>query len=438
MSNNAIDNFKQKWAAMKPAARQRAMLALMVGGFAAVASLGYFVSGGADKAKTNVRITAPEKKNIALDPKMLERSITHETNKNADEIADLKKQIEDMKKGGTAAQGMPGTPPGMITQDPKLGQGAMGMNGGMPPTLSELQAQQKGGGMAQHGSGQKAQQSSMPPAMPPLPPPQPSMAANRVPPPPGAAGVQQGKPAEIMVGDIEIVSAPKSEKKDADSKKKEKTEIYLPPSFMEADLLTGLNAPATESARGNPLPVLIRIKKLAILPNKLKADLKGCFIIAEGHGNLADERAHLRLVNVSCVAKNGEAVIDQPITGAVYDSDGKLGLTGRVVSRMGATIVRSLIAGFFGGFGEAMKQSSQSTSLTALGTVTTPTADLDKMAVAGAGQGIADAAKEIQKFYLELAKQAIPVIEVSGARHVTVAITKGIKLEVRNVKTNAH
>lgn len=55
---------------------------------------------------------------------------------------------------------------------------------------------------------------------------------------------------------------------------------------MEATLLSGVAAPTTSAAKGNPLPVLLRIKDLAVLPNKVKANLKGCFAIAEATGNL--------------------------------------------------------------------------------------------------------------------------------------------------------
>ncbi len=102
---------------------------------------------------------------------------------------------------------------------------------------------------------------------------------------------------------------------------------------MRRPLLSGLDAPTVESAKGNPVPVLLRIKDLAILPNKVKADLKGCFVIAEGQGNLADERAHLRLVNLSCLSRKGQAVIDQKIKGFVVDSEEDR-LRGTVVSKM--------------------------------------------------------------------------------------------------------
>ena len=234
-------------------------------------------------------------------------------------------------------------------------------------------------------------------------------------------------------GDIELVSNPQAQKQDqkaAEVKKNEKGEsVYLPPSFMEATLLSGLDAPTVESAKGNPVPVLLRIKDLAILPNRVKADLKGCFVIAEGQGNLADERAHLRLVNLSCLSRKGQAVIDQKIKGFVVDSDGKIGLRGTVVSKMGSAIARSVLAGFFGGVGDAIKSETVTSSISALGT--TQTLDSGKIAQAGLGSGLAQGAHELQKFYLELAKQSMPVIEVGATRNITLVVSEGVDLEIK-------
>lgn len=259
---------------------------------------------------------------------------------------------------------------------------------------------------------------------PPPPPPgtvYPAMPSQSTAPPP---------PEEIVaVGDIGMISAPVSEIV-ADKKKADGQRIYLPPSFMAATLLSGLDAPTSESAKGSPVPALLRIKDLAVLPNSVKADLKGCFVIAEGLGNLADERAHMRLVSLSCLTREGQSVIDQRIKGFLVDQDGKIGLKGRVVSRMGSAIARSMIAGFFGGLGEYVAAQNTITSTSPLGT--TQTINTGDALQYGAGSGLASAFKDTQKFYLDLAKQALPVIEVGATKDVTLVIEEGIMLELRD------
>lgn len=240
---------------------------------------------------------------------------------------------------------------------------------------------------------------------------------------------------EKVIGGIEVVAGNTTSRDNGNDNSKgnagkKKDTVYLPTSFMEATLLSGLDAPTSDDAKEGDVPVLLRINAPAVLPNDVKAELKGCFVIAEGHGNLADERAHMRLVTLSCIAKNGRAVIDQKVKGFVVDQDGKVGLRGRVVSKMGAALARSFIAGFFGGLGQATQAETMTTSISALGT--TQTVQPSRILETGAGSGVAQAAHQLQKFYLDLAKQSMPVVEVGATRKVTLVISEGVTLRIKN------
>lgn len=363
---------------------------------------------------------------LSIEPKLLEKSQYLESQKEIakrdDKVAELQKKLDEItreKKGELSAS--PVTATGETTQTgsaPHLA--AAGQN--------QLQTQKQGSGKTVI----PRQPLPPPPPMPqgssiPLPPPMPSQ---------GALAGQQVSPPELELGDITIVSSPvsgKSAKTDTEDKKKElKTvSVYLPPSFMEATLLSGLDAPTTSEAKGNPVPVLLRVKTPAVLPNSVKANLKGCFVIADGKGNLATERAELLLVSLSCLDRKGQAVVDQKIKGFVVDEDGKIGLRGRVVAKMGSMIARSMLAGFFGGAGDAIKASATTLSVSPLGT--TQTVDPKDIAIAGAGSGLSSGFKEIQKFYMELAKQTMPVIEVGATKPVTLVISEGINLEIKKI-----
>lgn len=275
-----------------------------------------------------------------------------------------------------------------------------------------------------------------PAAVPPLPvpPAQGAQGGWSVPPPPAPAAPEKPE----LVGGIAVQSNTKASQEEKARKdreedvKKKKLTVYLPPSFMAATLLSGLDAPAAEHAKGHPLPALLRIEDPAFLPNKVRADLSGCFVIAEGYGNLADERAHLRMTNLSCLSKKGRSVIDARVKGFVVDQDGKIGLRGEVASKMGAVIARSVIAGFFGGLGEAITQQTQTVAISPLGQ--TSTVDPGKVAQAGLGKGLSTAAQEIQRFYLELARQSVPVVQVGATRRITLVISEGAELEVKENK----
>lgn len=268
----------------------------------------------------------------------------------------------------------------------------------------------------------------------PLPPPPPP-GGFRIPPPPAPSpAVKPSEPQREILGEIMVVSNPHARgvKMDPEGdKKKEKKSVYLPPSFMEATLLTGLDAETVESARGNPEPVLLRIKDLAVLPNRIKANLKGCFVIAHGFGKLSKERVELRLVTLSCLAKDGQAVIDQAVKGYIADEDGKNGLRGEVVSRMGSAVARAALAGFFGGAGDAFRVASRTTSVSPLGT--TQTIEPDKIGIAALGGGLSGASDQLEKLYLDLARQATPIIEVGATKTVTLVVTEGVDLIIKDV-----
>ncbi|MBV5341785.1 MAG: TraB/VirB10 family protein [Deltaproteobacteria bacterium] len=263
--------------------------------------------------------------------------------------------------------------------------------------------------------------------------PSPSTSGRNLGPSPQGGGGGRGgqKQEKKIVGKIAVVSNQAAIPQD-DGKKKGRT-VYLPPSFMEANLLTGFDAATSGGAKGgNSEPLLLRIQTPAVLPNDIKANLSGCFVIAEAVGRLDKERADVRLVSLSCLSNEGNAVIDTPIKGFVTDSDSKVGLSGRVVSRMGASTARAIIAGFFGGAGEALKAAATTTSSSVLGT--TNTVDASQIGKYAVGGGLSEGANTLQDFYMDLAKQTTPVIEVAATKKITVIVSEGKDLEIKDNK----
>jgi conjugal transfer pilus assembly protein TraB len=242
---------------------------------------------------------------------------------------------------------------------------------------------------------------------------------------------QHPKAEPRMIGEISVLSNPAAATGEPDPKniKKKCRTVYLPPSFMEAKLLTGFDASTSSKGTSNPEPLLLRIQTPAVLPNDIKANLAGCFVIAEAVGRLDKERADVRLVSLSCLSNEGKAIIDTTVKGFVTDSDSKVGLSGRVVSRMGATTARTILAGFFSGMGDMLKSAATTQSTSALGTTTT--IDSGQVAKYAIGGGMSEGAASLHDFYLSLAKQATPVIEVGAAKEITVIVSEGKELEIR-------
>jgi conjugal transfer pilus assembly protein TraB len=386
----AFDRIKKVWESLSPKHKKASIISALC---LAIIIGSYFLYKSKEPASRNAR----EEKNsrtLALDPRLLEKSLYEELRGEITQrdrmITDLKMDVEEIKQDKTLLH-------------------------------QQVAAQEA----------QRVGEVSIPPPPPAMPAEaQPAPSLYRIPPPPRKAG--EDGPKKVVAGEIEVVSNESAKREEGSGVKKNESKdpIYLPPSFMEATLLSGLDAPVLKEAKSNPVPVLLRIKDLAVLPNRLKADLKGCFVIAEGHGDLADERAHLRLVSLSCIAKNGQAVIDQKIKGFVVDEDGKIGLKGHVVSRMGSTIARVALAGFFGGVGEGLAAASTAQSISPLGA--TQTIDTDDIAKAAVGKGIASGFGELQRFYLELARQTMPVIEVGATKTITLVVSEGVELKIKN------
>ncbi|SFG36842.1 conjugal transfer pilus assembly protein TraB [Novosphingobium sp. CF614] len=272
------------------------------------------------------------------------------------------------------------------------------------------------------------------PAYPPAPP-EARGAAEEIPAPPSAPAAPPAPPApptERQVGAIGAATSAQTAEGGAGgspSSKKGKRTIYLPPGFMKARLLTGVDALASRDATSNPEPIIARVQAPAVLPNDVKANLAGCFVVGNATGSLAKERVEIQLVSISCVDFESHAVVDQAIKGFFVDADGKKGLSGKVVTRAGATLARSFIAGTIAGISQSVEGTFGSLSTSALGSVRSLDAgDAVKSGVAG---GLSKSSDKLTDFYLDLARQAGPVVEVGAAKDVVVVIQEGLALEIK-------
>ena len=282
---------------------------------------------------------------------------------------------------------------------------------------------------------------ALPPALPGVAPPFPPSPSNAdfggndgsLPPPPAAPPAPPAPPVEKTVGAIgaattAIVPAGAKDLGITGAKKKTRT-IYLPPGFMKARLLTGIDALASRDATSNPEPLIARVQAPAVLPNDVKANLAGCFVIGNATGSLAKERVEVQLVSLSCVDFEEHSVVDQPVKGFFVDTDGKKGLSGKVVTRAGASLARAFIAGTISGISQSVENTFGNTSTSALGTVRT--LDAGDAAKTGISGGLSKSSDKLTDFYLDLARQAGPIVEVGAAKDVVVVIQEGVTLEIK-------
>ena len=202
---------------------------------------------------------------------------------------------------------------------------------------------------------------------------------------------------------------------------------WLPVSFTRGTLLGGLDAPTGGQAQSNPHPVLIRLSDNAVLPNRFRGEYRECFVIAAGYGDISSERAYLRTENLSCVRADG-ATLEVKIQGSVYGEDGKVGMRGRLVTKQGQMLANALLAGVVSGIGQGLATSSTEYSTSALGTVASATGA--EAYRAGLGTGVGKALDRLAQYYIKLAENTFPVIEVDAGREIDVVITKGVRIDV--------
>lgn len=203
-------------------------------------------------------------------------------------------------------------------------------------------------------------------------------------------------------------------------------ETYLPSTaFMRAVLLSGLDAPTGGQAQNNPHPVLLRVLDHAQLPNSFRSDVRDCFILGSGYGDLSSERAYVRTESLACVREGGEA-LDTPLKGVLVGPDGKAGVRGRLVSKTGQVLANALVAGLVSGLGTALTSGAIVQSVSPLGA--TQTVDPSKALQAGLGQGLARGLDRLVQYYITLADKIYPVVEVDAGQVVDVVVTRGVNV----------
>lgn len=229
----------------------------------------------------------------------------------------------------------------------------------------------------------------------------------------------------------------KNEKAKEESEKEKELSVTLPAgSMLSGVLVTGMDAPTGRQAQRDPFPSLIRIKTEAILPNRFRADFRECLLIAGGWGDLSSERAYMRSERLSCVRNDG-TVLEAPIEAFASGEDGKAGIRGRLVSKQGQLIAKSLTAGIMQGAAAAFDvKQVPSINITRGGLdgsdVQSPVYEqaFDSNAIQAAGaRGAGTALERIADYYLEMAENIFPVIEIDAMREVDFIVNRGMTVK---------
>lgn len=210
-----------------------------------------------------------------------------------------------------------------------------------------------------------------------------------------------------------------------------KPEVYLPTgTFVKGTLLSGLYAPTGVNARKDPFPVVMRVQDDAILPNLKKADVRECFLTMSGYGDMSSERALLRGDTLSCVA-NDNSIIETKFPSYAVGEDGKAGISGRLITRNGKALRNAMLAGFASGMSDSFQtERVQKLDISGSNSNTYTQAFSSETLNNGLFNGASEALEKLADYYMSMAEQTFPVIEVDAGREVTVTLTQGTTLSV--------
>ena len=208
-------------------------------------------------------------------------------------------------------------------------------------------------------------------------------------------------------------------------------EVRLPAgSILQGVFLSGLDAPTGRAARQDPYPALLRLKHDAILPNRFRADIRECFLLVGGYGDLGSERVYLRAESINCVRRDGRT-LEVAIDGYAVGEDGKVGVRGRLVNKQGQVIGRAMQVSFLQGFSRLFSTVPVASVATGGGTVpyqqVLSAEALQGAAIAGTGKAL----DRLAEYYLDLAENIFPVLEVDAGRGVEVILNRGVGLKLQ-------
>lgn len=202
-------------------------------------------------------------------------------------------------------------------------------------------------------------------------------------------------------------------------------------SIITGTTINGVDAPTSGGQQQKmPMPVLIRIKHEAIMPNNYSLDIRECFIIGTAIGDLATERAYIRSETLSCITESDEA-IEVSLTAYAVGRDGKNGVSGRLVTKAGGLLGNAMAAGFLSGISQAAAPTSINVLSTNPGEKSMfQSANMSALAESAALQGASTSFDMIAKYYLEMVDASWPVVEVLGGREVDFIVQRGVALKL--------
>lgn len=216
-------------------------------------------------------------------------------------------------------------------------------------------------------------------------------------------------------------------------KKIKKIGEYIPAnSYVQAKLISGVDAGVGISSEANPRHTLLRITgetiSAGIGADFLKTNrLVGCLLSAKAVGDISSEKAYLDGVLLTC-AIDKQTAIEVPVK-AYITSHAKSGIRGEVVSREGDMVLKSFLSGMASGFGSGVQQLSQPNFSFSGSSMNSSKQSANDLLRGGLGSGVSSSSDTLSQYFIKRAEQYQPVISVDEGIEVYVVFQEGFSLK---------
>ncbi len=197
-----------------------------------------------------------------------------------------------------------------------------------------------------------------------------------------------------------------------DAGRQEEAWVRLPlGSTVTGELLTGAFA---TKARGDALPVLMKMGSAFTGPNDTEIPLEDCLLIGKATADISSVRARVEAVSMSCVLPDGTA-FERQVKGYFTGEDGTLGVPGRWEFRSGrwlANLLSAMGTTAAGLYADVVIAQELGGTNSLLGSLST-----------------SDVTTRIQEFFIERAEEILPVVWVESGTPVYVVMLEGLTIE---------
>lgn len=195
-------------------------------------------------------------------------------------------------------------------------------------------------------------------------------------------------------------------------------------AYLKGVMLNGLKVSTSVSTQNEPKPVTIRITGRGNFPKDFALDLKDCSILGSSYGDLASERAEIRVEALVCRNYDQGQIVTTRVVGMVLGDDGANGIKGKVIQTSNKHIQHAFMGGLLSGFSNVAKSQEQFT-LTSVGALSNTPPLKERVRDSGLS-GIGNAGEKIADIYLRQAESMSPVLEIPGGTRVDILFTEGV------------